>query len=149
MTRPIVTLPAEILHVQATAATDPSSPEIQSLIADMKDSCVAARGIGLAAPQIGVSLAVAVINMPGEEPYALLNPEIVWASKGTSALEEGCLSVPDTAVAVPRPKKVRVRAVTEAGDLVEITADDLLAKVLQHEIDHLNGVLIVDHHARR
>ena len=124
---------------------DLRAPEIQGLIADLKESCIAAEGIGLAAPQLGVVKRVIVINHPRGKPYALLNPEILWASSGTSALEEGCLSIPGVIVRVTRPKKVRIQALDERRELRNISASDLLAKILQHEIDHLNGVLITDY----
>ncbi|TSC63639.1 MAG: formylmethionine deformylase, partial [Parcubacteria group bacterium Gr01-1014_106] len=145
MVRPIVRIPDPVLRQRAMPVERPLDPEIQALIADMKDSCSAAEGIGLAAPQLGVSKRVIIINYPQGSPYGLINPELVWKSSGTTLLEEGCLSIPDIVVGVTRPKKVKVRALNEQGQSIEITADDLLAKILQHEIDHLNGVLITDH----
>lgn len=147
MVRPILTVPHPLLRERSVPAEDPRAPEIQELIADLKETCLAAEGIGLAAPQLGVPRRVVVINYPQGKPYGLINPEIVWASKGTSPLEEGCLSIPDIVVRVTRPKKVKVRALNESMEIQEITATDLLAKILQHEIDHLNGVLITDYAA--
>ncbi|MDP3685791.1 MAG: peptide deformylase [bacterium] len=145
MVRPIKTVPTPVLRERSAPVDNPHAPEIRGLLTDLKDSCLAAEGIGLAAPQLGVPQRVVVINYPQGKPYGLINPEIVWASKGTSLLEEGCLSIPEVVVRVTRPKKIKVRALNEHGEPREITANDLLAKILQHEIDHLNGVLITDY----
>lgn len=145
MVRPILHTPAPVLRRRSVSVDTPTSADIQVLIQDLKDTCFAAEGIGLAAPQIGVWKSVAVINLPSGKPYGLANPKIVWKSARTSVLDEGCLSIPGLVVSVPRPTKVRVRALDESGALVEISAGDLLAKVLQHEIDHLNGILITDY----
>ncbi|TSC73108.1 MAG: formylmethionine deformylase [Parcubacteria group bacterium Gr01-1014_38] len=145
MVRTIITVPDPLLREQSAPVEDPRAPEIQELITDLKESCLAAEGIGLAAPQLGVAKRVIVINHPQGKPYALVNPEIFWASSGTSALEEGCLSIPGIIVRVTRPKKVKIHALDERGEWREIAASDLLAKILQHEIDHLNGVLITDY----
>ena len=125
---------------------DALSAEIRQLITNLKDTVTAVAGIGLAAPQIGSAHRVCVVNYPDKKsPSALINPEVAWISKGTSVLEEACLSIPNVVVPVRRPKKVRVRALDEKGKPVELSATDLLAKILQHEIDHLNGVLITDY----
>lgn len=145
MIRKIVTVPHAILTQKTAPVSDAATEEIRNLLQDLKDTCRAAAGLGLAAPQIGSSHRVCVISLQGEKPYALVNPEVMWSSNGTSVLEEGCLSVPGVVVPVPRPKKVRVRALDETGRPTDITAGDLLAKVLQHEIDHLNGVLITEY----
>lgn len=140
-------IPSPVLRERSLPVENPLDPEIQTLIVDMKDSCTAAEGIGLAAPQLGVRKRVIIINYPQGSPYGLMNPELVWASAGTTLLEEGCLSIPDIVVGVTRPKKVKVQALNEQGQPTEIVAENLLAKILQHEIDHLNGVLITDHGA--
>lgn len=145
MIRPILTVPDLILRQKSSPVSDPTQDETKSLIQDLKDSCIAAAGIGLAAPQIGIGKRLIVIQYPQGSPYVLINPEITWLSKGTSILEEGCLSVPGTIVPVSRPKKVKFRALDERGRTLERTASDLLAKILQHEIDHLNGILITDY----
>lgn len=142
--RPIVRIPAPVLRTPTTPVRDPTAPEIRTLIEEMKASCLAANGVGLAAPQIGSSHRLCIINYPRGSPYGLINPEITWQSTGTSVLEEGCLSIPEERVPVARPQKVRVRTLDETGTPREIAADDYLAKVLQHEIDHLNGILITD-----
>ena len=118
---------------------------IQSLIDDMIESMYAASGVGLAAPQIGVSLRVIVIGLPEEEPFALVNPEIVKRS-GQRSLDEGCLSLPGYRAEISRSLTVVVRGLEREGKQLRIKAkNDLLAQVLEHEIDHINGILYVDH----
>jgi peptide deformylase len=126
---------------------DPRSPELAGLIADLFDTCRAAPGIGLAAPQIGVNRRVAVIDLSvGADPDArlvLINPEVIDAS-GEQKEEEGCLSIPDFAERVVRAARVRARFQDATGALREIEGTELLARALSHEIDHLNGILYVD-----
>ncbi len=143
-TRRIVTVPDPVLRVMCRRVQDPRATEIHELIRDLKETVIVAEGIGLAAPQVGSELRVIVIHY-GTPPFGLINPEVTFASRATSVLNEGCLSIPGVVVPVRRPRKVRVRAINERGELAEISADDLLAKILQHEIDHLNGVLITDY----
>lgn len=118
---------------------------IQKLIDDMIESMHAAHGVGLAAPQIGVSLRVVVFGLPEEEPFALINPEIVRRS-GERRLTEGCLSVPGYRGELTRSLKVTVKGLDRSGKPVRLKAEDnLLAQALEHEIDHLNGVLYIDY----
>lgn len=118
---------------------------IRRLIEDMTESMYAAHGVGIAAPQIGVPLRVVVIGMPDEAPFALINPEIVKRS-GERRLDEGCLSVPGYRGTVTRSTQVTVKALDEQGKEVRIRAEDnLLAQALEHETDHVNGTLYVDH----
>ena len=118
---------------------------IQRLSDDLIDSMREAGGVGLAAPQIGVSLRVIVIEVPGEEVVALVNPEIVKRS-GQRQLDEGCLSIPGYRAEVSRSVNVVVKGLDRQGRPVRIKAkDDLLAHALEHEIDHINGVLYIDH----
>jgi peptide deformylase len=108
-----------------------------------------ALGIGLAATQVGVPHRVLVYRVEHESPVnALVNPEIQWSSKDTEAMEEGCLSLPTVHVDVERPIHVRVRGCDEHGDEVLVEASGLEARVIQHEIDHLDGVLILDRTSR-
>ena len=118
---------------------------IRRLIDDMIESMVAAQGVGLAAPQIGVGLRVVVFGMPEEEPVALINPVIVKRS-GERRLEgEGCLSVPGYRGAVTRSVQVTVKGMNPEGHEVRIRAENnLLAQALEHEVDHVNGILYVD-----
>ena len=118
---------------------------VRRLIEDMIESMERAQGVGLAAPQIGVSLRVVVIGLPGERPFALVNPEVVRRSGERRAEREGCLSVPGYRGAPIRSERVVVRALDERGDRVELQAEnDLLAQALEHEVDHVNGILYVD-----
>lgn len=122
-------------------------PELAALIADMIETCHAAPGIGLAAPQIGVNRRVAIIDLSvGAEPNGLIvlvNP-VILESSGEQKEEEGCLSVPDLTERVLRPAEVRVRATNASGLEQEIEGTGLLARALCHEIDHLNSTLYVD-----
>jgi len=128
-------------------AVDLSSGELPALLSDMFETCHAAPGIGLAAPQIGVNQRVAVIDLTvGADPggrIVLVNPEILESS-GEQKEEEGCLSIPDFAERVTRPARVRVRFFDGSGAEREIEGTGLLARALCHEIDHLNGILYVD-----
>jgi peptide deformylase len=123
--------------------------DIRRLMDDMLETMYRAPGIGLAAPQIGVSLRVVVVDLAKKDeppaPMRLVNPEITWRSEEQVVMEEGCLSLPDQFAEVTRPAAVRVRFRDETGEEREIAADGLLARCLQHEVDHLNGILFVDH----
>ena len=119
---------------------------IRRLIDDMIDSMREASGVGLAAPQIGVSLRVIVIGLPEEEPFALINPQIVKRS-GSRIVEEGCLSIPGYRTEnLTRSATVVAKGLDPSGREVRVKGkDDLLAQALEHEIDHINGILYVDH----
>ncbi len=117
--------------------------ETRALISNMFDTMHAAEGIGLAAPQVGRSERVAVVEVDGAK-YALVNPEIV-ESGGNARAEEGCLSIPDIFGEVDRATRVVIRALNESGEPVEIEGSELLARCLQHEIDHLDGKLFIDY----
>ena len=125
---------------------DPASVEISRLLDDMVETCHAAPGIGLAAPQIGVNKRVAIVDLSvGADPDALLvlvNPVVVEEA-GEQKEEEGCLSVPDLCEKVIRPARVRVRAADAKGTVREVEGTGLLARALSHEIDHLNGRLFL------
>jgi peptide deformylase len=118
----------------------------RTLILDMFKIMDEAGGIGLAAPQIGVSKRIIIVSVDKKnfERLALIDPVVEYASEDTDSMEEGCLSIPGVNAEVLRPLKVIVKGMTRSGRLVEITATHLLARVLQHEIDHLNGVLFID-----
>lgn len=115
----------------------------------MLEAMYAANGIGLAAPQVGVLKRAIVVDIAPPDapaqPMRLANPEILWHSGDTVSGEEGCLSLPDQYAEVTRPSRVRVRYLDENNESREVEADGLLAKCIQHEIDHLDGVLFVDH----
>ena len=125
---------------------------IRTLVDDMADSMYAADGIGLAAVQIGVALRVLVIDLDQKEgkknPVAYINPKIVWASDELATFEEGCLSVPEIWDDVERPARIKAEYLDLSGKRVEIDADGMLATCLQHEMDHLEGVLFIDHFSR-
>jgi peptide deformylase len=125
---------------------------LRALMDDMLETMYAAPGIGLAAVQVGVPRRVIVMDLArGEEPKApryFVNPEIVWASEDVLPYEEGCLSVPEIYDEVERPAKVRLRYLDYDGKAVEEEAEGLFAVCIQHEIDHLDGVLFIDHLSR-
>ena len=144
--RPISVIPQdrEVLRARAKKIRTVDH-SVLSLVEDMIDSMHAAAGVGLAAPQIGVSLRLVVIGMPGQPPFALVNPEIVKIA-GERLVFEGCLSVPGYRGEVQRAERVVAKARDLNGRELRIRADDdLLAQALQHEIDHVNGTLYIDH----
>lgn len=121
--------------------------EVRALAADMLETMYEAEGVGLAAPQIGISLRIIVVDThkEGEEPFALIDPAVVETCAETDKGEEGCLSIPGLAELVERPVRAVVEGTSLEGERLRIEADGLLARVLQHEVDHLNGVLFIDH----
>jgi peptide deformylase len=137
-----------VLETKAATVTDFDTPELNQLVTDMFESMYAARGVGLAAPQIGISKRIAVIDCSsGENPsekLVLINPEIL-KSEGSQTNEEGCLSVPGFREQVTRGKTVTVRAQDAKGTWFEMTGEDLLARAFLHETDHLNGILYINH----
>jgi peptide deformylase len=140
---PIRVLGDPVLREETTpvaAVTD----DIRRLIDDMFETMYAANGIGLAAPQVGRTERVCVVDVEGAV-YALVNPEIVEAQGPKSKAEEGCLSIPDVYGDVERPKHVTVRALDRDGTPFEVSAEGLLGRCFQHEIDHLHGKLFIDY----
>jgi len=120
--------------------------EVRTLIGDMFDTMYTEEGVGLAAPQVGIGLRIIVID-PREddiEPFALINPQIVRLGDEVGRDEEGCLSIPGLKEIVERPTTVVVEAMNPDGEPVSIDADGLLARILQHEVDHLDGILFLD-----
>jgi len=124
---------------------------VRRLMDDMLETMYASQGIGLAAPQVGVAKRVIVIDLARERegekpnPIKLANPEIVWRSEEEIVCEEGCLSVPDQYSEVSRSKAVKIRYLDYENEIREMEAEGYLATCIQHEIDHLNGVLFIDH----
>ena len=122
---------------------------VRDLMADMLETMYAAPGIGLSAPQVGDDRRIIVCDVAREgedpQPVRLINPEIVWAADEIRLAEEGCLSLPDHFAEVERPVAVRIRYLDQAGGTQEMEADDLLAACVQHEMDHLEGILFVDY----
>jgi peptide deformylase len=147
MVRDIVIWPDPVLKKTA-ARVERVDDEIRRLLDDMAETMYSADGVGLAAPQIGVSKRIVVIDtsprQEGQRLLHLVNPEIVMA-EGETVFTEGCLSVPGEAEDVERAAKVRVKALDRDGKPFEIDGEGLLAIALQHELDHLDGVLFVDH----
>jgi peptide deformylase len=129
---------------EETKPVDEITDEIRMLVANMFETMYLAKGIGLAAPQVGRTERLAVIDVDGAK-YAIINPEIVSTSSKTGKAEEGCLSIPDVYGDVERPVTVKVRALDVDGKEFEIEADELLGRCLQHEIDHLHGKLFLDY----
>ena len=119
------------------------TPEILNLIKDMAETMYTASGVGLAALQVGVPKRIILVDGEEDGLIVLINPMII-KSEGEVVAEEGCLSVPDIYSQVKRSSKVTVKALNENGDLIEITKEDLIARALQHEIDHLDGILFID-----
>jgi peptide deformylase len=145
---PILIAPDPVLKTRARPVAEPDAAVVRDLVPRMLATMYRAPGIGLAAPQVGVGLRVTVVDlMPGEKPspIVLVNPEVVAASEELATREEGCLSLPGQYADVTRPARVKVRYLDEGGARHEMEADGLLAACLQHEIDHLDGILFVDH----
>ena len=149
--RPILIAPDPRLQAVSTDVAQVDA-EIRTLIADMADSMYAADGIGLAAIQIGVPKRVLVIDLDQKEgmrnPRAFINPRITWASEEMAVFEEGCLSVPEIWDDVERPARIKAEYLDETGSAQLLEADGMLATCLQHEMDHLNGVLFIGHLSR-
>jgi peptide deformylase len=144
---PIRIYPDPVLRAKCREVKD-FDAGLRKLAADMVETMHAAPGVGLAAPQIGVDLRVAVVDLSvGEDPqqvFVVVNPEVVHR-EGTEVAEEGCLSLPGINDKVDRPTRIRVRAVDLEGKPLEIEAEEWLARAFCHEIDHLNGVLFTDY----
>ncbi len=143
--RKILTVPDPRLHKVATSVVT-IDDEIRQLIDDMFETMYDAPGIGLAATQIDIHLRVIVIDVSEDktEPYVFINPEIL-NSTGVETMQEGCLSVPTVYEEVTRADKVKVSALNREGETFELEADGLLAVCIQHEIDHLNGKVFLEH----
>ena len=155
--RDIITVPNPLLK-QISKPVDKVDDALRALMDDMLETMYDAPGIGLAAVQIGEPKRVIVMDLGDRDaaedaeavkkPLYFVNPEIVWSSDETAPYEEGCLSVPDIFEAVERPAKVKLRYLNYQGEQVEEDADGLYAVCIQHEMDHLQGVLFIDHLSR-
>ncbi len=145
---PIVKFGDPVLEKPAETVTEFDTPELKQLLDDMFESMYVAKGVGLAAPQIGISRRIAVIDpSAGQDPaqrLVLINPEILY-TEGSQVGEEGCLSIPGFREQVKRAKRVTVRAQDATGEVFEKTGEDLLARAFLHETDHLNGRLYITH----
>jgi peptide deformylase len=146
--REIIKLPDPRLRLVSKPVKEINA-EIRTLVADMFETMYAAPGIGLAAIQVGVPQRVVTLDLAKKDepkdPQVVINPELLWASEERSTYEEGCLSIPEFYEEVERPAQVKVRFTDLEGHVREVEANALLATCLQHEIDHLNGVLFIDH----
>ncbi len=143
---PIRTFGDPVLRTVAERIDEVTSA-VERLVDDMLETMYDAPGVGLAAPQIGVSKAIFVADI-GDGPFAMINPEIVELS-GEWVWDEGCLSVPERFWPITRPAFARARGIDLSGAEVEQSGDELMGRVLQHEIDHLNGMLLLEHLGRR
>jgi peptide deformylase len=146
--RDIIILPDKRLRLVSKPAKA-SDPELRGLVDDMFATMYEAPGIGLAAIQVGVPKRVIVMDLAKKddpkEPLVFINPEVLWRSDEKATYEEGCLSIPEFYEEVERPAKVRVKFLDLSGTEQELEASGLMATCLQHEIDHLDGVLFIDH----
>ena len=149
--RPILTVPDPKLKL-VSKPVERVDDALRALMDDMLETMYAAPGIGLAAIQVGEPVRVIVMDLAreGEEPAPrhFVNPEVVWASEETAPFEEGCLSVPEIYDEVERPARVKIRYLNYQGDEVIEDCEGLYAVCIQHEMDHLNGVLFIDHLSR-
>lgn len=139
----IITNPNPILRKKSQQVADLNSPEIQQLIPEMVETMLTADGVGLAAPQIGKNIRLVTIHFEGET-YVMVNPLIVQKSFFKEWGEEGCLSVPGVAGQVKRPRAIKLHFVDENGKRRTLSAKKMLARIIQHEIDHLDGILFID-----
>ncbi len=149
--RPILTVPDPLLKQRSEPVAEVDD-ELRALMDDMLETMYAAPGIGLAAVQVGVPKRVIVMDLSKDEeakaPRYFVNPEILWASEETAPYEEGCLSVPEVYDEVERPARVRLKYLGYDGKPVEEEAEGVFAVCIQHEMDHLEGVLFIDHLSR-
>jgi peptide deformylase len=147
---PIYVAPHPVLKKIAEPVAGAVTDAHRKLMDDMTETMYAAHGVGLAAPQVGVSLRIIVMDIEQREGVKgkvihLVNPEVTWESEELNVYTEGCLSVPDQFADVERPKRVKLKYLDYHGTAHEVDADGFLATAVQHEIDHLNGILFVDH----
>ena len=151
MILPIITDPNPILHQEAEVITE-ITPAITGLIANMRETMKGAQGVGLAAPQVGTSISLSVIGYddPEEPEYSiphlvLINPRITWKSQKKVSIIEACLSIPDVEGPVIRPDRIRLKAKNEHFEPIELEAEGYVARVIQHEVDHLHGHLFTEY----
>jgi peptide deformylase len=146
--RQILVAPDPILKAKAKPV-ETVDADVRQMMDDMLETMYDAPGIGLAAPQIGVSRRVIVLDIAREDepraPLCMANPDLIWVSDEDATYEEGCLSVPEHYAEVARPARIRVAYLDRDGTPQQLEAEGLLATVIQHEMDHLDGVLFIDH----
>lgn len=150
---PIAQRGEPILQQRAQEVTGLHEPALQQLIDAMQATMLVANGVGIAAPQVFVSKRVIIVasrpnprypDAPSMQPLAMVNPEILWRSTATCLSEEGCLSVPDVRAPVERAERILVRYLTRTGETQEAQYSGFIARIIQHECDHLDGVLFVE-----
>ena len=145
---PIITAPDKRLKLKCMPV-ETVDADFARLLDDMLDTMYLAPGVGLAAPQVGVTKRLLVVDVSKDkdarDPHRMVNPELLWTSDEIVNYEEGCLSLPDHYAEVERPARIKVRFLDETGTARELEAEGLLATCIQHEMDHLEGVLFVDH----
>ena len=145
---PVIVAPDPRLK-QISAPVERVDDDLRRLMDDMIETMYRAPGVGLAAPQVGVLKRVIVFDITKKDearrPYCLVNPELLWVSDEAISNEEGCLSLPEHYAGVVRPAAIRVRYLDREGEVRELDAEGLLATCIQHEMDHLEGILFVDH----
>jgi peptide deformylase len=139
----IITLGNDVLRQKALPIQDIDG-QVKALAQDMIETMHRGRGIGLAGPQVGLLQRIFVVQVDGESPRVFINPTIIGTSPEISQYEEGCLSIPGLYAELTRPEKVTVQAWNERGRPFTLDAEGLLARVIQHEYDHLEGVLFID-----
>ncbi|MCX7654901.1 MAG: peptide deformylase [Treponemataceae bacterium] len=139
----IYTLGHEVLRQKALPVQDING-EIASIVKEMRETMYAGRGIGLAGPQVGLLQRIFVVHIEGDIPRVFINPSIIQTSPELVEYEEGCLSIPGLYGEIKRPEAVRIQAWNEWGRPFTLDADGLLARVIQHEYDHLEGILFID-----
>jgi peptide deformylase len=148
MVRKILKYGEPVLEQKAEPVVEFDTPELHELVSDMWETMYAAKGVGLAAPQVGVSKRISVIDISVGENEAdkivIINPEII-TREGKQTGEEGCLSIPGFREQVTRANQVAVRAKDARGEDIELSGEELLARAFQHEIDHLDGILFINH----
>jgi peptide deformylase len=146
--REIIVLPDKRLR-QVSDPVKAVDAEVRALVDDMFETMYKAPGVGLAAIQVGVPQRVVTVDIAKKDepkdPQVFINPEVIWSSDETGTYEEGCLSIPEYYEEVERPAQVKVRYMDLDGKTQEVEANGMLATVLQHEIDHINGILFIDH----
>jgi peptide deformylase len=151
--RQIAQLGQPVLRQEAGKIADPADPAVQALIDDMLATVEEADGVGIAAPQVFEPLSLFIVasrpnprypNAPQMEPTAMINPELLWTSDETEKGWEGCLSIPGLRGLVPRHRRIGIRYLTRSGELREDVYEDFLARVFQHEFDHVRGTVFID-----
>ena len=146
--RPILKIPDPLLKTVSTPV-ETVDDGVRALLDDMLETMYAAPGIGLAAPQVGVLRRIIVVDVSKEEderqPFLMANPELIWVSEEDASYEEGCLSLPEHYAEVVRPAEIKLRYIDKENEIREMAAEGVLATCIQHEMDHLEGILFVDH----